>query len=194
MKAVGGDVAAIDPETGVITITAAPTVAGVVVLTVTATDNRTQCPSYDAQGAVTSVEGGCSSSFSLRLEFISFVSCPNDIDQYLDPTKTSAVVSWTQPVLPSIYSSVAVTSSLGAWQSSYSFNVGVYAVTYSTPALDFGGAITCAFKVRIQYGFAINVTDIGHLFTAASMLDFIVDDDGVSGTCALPAAPPISPC
>ena len=188
MVAVGGDVAAINTTTGVVTITAAPTVAGVVSLTISAVDNRTVCPSTSGQGVVTVASGGCTTSVTVKLEFISFVSCPNDVDQYLDPSKTSAVVSWTRPVLPAIYSSVAVTSSLGAWQSSYSFNVGVHTVTYSTAALDFGGAVACVFKVRIQYGFTVNVTDIGHVATSTNTLDFMIDDAGVSnGGAQIPA-------
>ena len=76
-----------------------------------------------------------------------------------------------------------VTSSLGAWQDSYSFGVGAHIVTYSTPMLDIGGAVTCTFKINIQYGFAVNVTDIGHLLTTSNALDFMVDDAGLSSEC-----------
>ena len=130
-----------------------------------------------------------SSPLQLNLEFISFVSCPSSINEYLDPSKTAASVSWARPTLPSIYmATVPVTSSLGAWQAAYSFNVGTHTVTYSTEPLDLGGKVVCEFTVSIYYGFKVTVTDIGHIATSSSLLDFMVDDAGVSnGGSQIPA-------
>lgn len=188
LSSLGGDVAAINTTSGRLTLVAAPSVAGVVALTITATDRRVECEIVNAKGIATITPGGCTTTFALQLEFVSFVSCPSDINEYLDPAGTSARLSWTRPVLPSINSAVVVTSSLGAWQDSYSFNVGTYKITYTTPNLDIGGAVTCAFTIRVQYGFALTVTSIGHIAGQTSLLDFMVDDEGISnGGSLVPA-------
>ncbi len=117
----------------------------------------------------------------MMLEFLSFVSCPVDIDAYLDASRSSASVSWTEPLLPSVHSEVVVMSSIGSWQPVFTFSLGTHVITYATQELDLGGTLKCEFKVRVQYGFAIQSNSIGHLNTDPYAMDFLVDDDGLTG-------------
>lgn len=68
MTTVGENIASIDSTTGVITITSPATVSAIVSLTITAMDNRTQCPSYGANGAVIINDGGCTTTVTVSLK------------------------------------------------------------------------------------------------------------------------------